>query len=93
MLKKDNMALGAAIGLVLPVLLYAVLRLIAVFVETGTEWTRPLEPDRMLILALVINVIPIRLYFVTYKFDKTGRGVLLATFLLMVAAFLYIRFS
>jgi hypothetical protein len=93
MLKKDNMALGALIGLILPALLYGLLKLISLFVETGTTWTRPFEPDRMLILSLLINVIPIRLYFVTYKFEKTGRGVLLATFLLMVASFLFIRFT
>jgi hypothetical protein len=36
--------------------------------------------------------VPIRLYFVSWKLDKTGRGVLLSTFLLMVAFFLFIRF-
>ena len=93
MLKKDNMALGALIGLVLPAIFYGILALIALFFETGTAWTRPFEPDRMLLLALIINVFPIRIYFVTYKFDKTGRGILLVTFLLMAAYFLYLRFT
>jgi hypothetical protein len=93
MLKKDNTALGALIGIVLPAIFYGILSLIALFIETGTTWTRPFEPDRMMILALVINVIPLRLYFVTYKFEKTGRGVLLVSFLLMVAYFLYLRFT
>ena len=93
MLKKDNMIFGAIMGLVLPLALFGILKLISFFVETGTAWARPLEMDRMLILSLVINVIPIRLYFVTYKFDKTGRGVLLSTFLLMVAGFMIIRFT
>ena len=92
MLKKDNIALGVIIGLVLPAVFFGILSLIAFFVETGTTWTRPFEKDRMLILALAINVIPLRMYFVTYKFDRTGRGVLFATFLLMVAFFLYTRY-
>ena len=92
MLKKDNMALGALIGLVLPGLCYGLLSLAAMLVETGTAWTRPFETDRMMMLALIINVIPLRIYFVTYKFDKTGRGVLLVTFLLMVFYFLFIRY-
>jgi hypothetical protein len=92
MLKRDNMALGVLIGLVLPGLLYGFLSLAAMVVEPGTAWTRPFEPDRMKLLALVINVIPIRIYFITYKFDKTGRGVLLVTFLLMVSYFLFIRY-
>ena len=92
MLKRDNIAFGALIGLVLPAIFYGLLSLVALFLETGTTWTRPFEPDNMLIFALVINVIPIRLYFVNYKFDKTGRGVLLVTFLLMVVYFAYIRY-
>jgi len=92
MLKRDNMVFGALVGLVLPGLFYGLLSLVALLVETGTAWTRPFEPDRMMLLALIINVIPIRLYFVTYKFDKTGRGVLLVTFLLMVFYFLFIRY-
>jgi hypothetical protein len=92
MLKRDNIAFGALIGLVLPAIFYGLLSLVALFLETGTTWTRPFEPDNMLIFALIINVIPIRLYFVNYKFDKTGRGVLLVTFLLMVVYFAYIRY-
>jgi hypothetical protein len=92
MLKRDNIAFGALVGVVLPVAFYGILTLIAMFIETGTAWTRPFEADRMPILALAINVIPIRIYFVTYKFDKTGRGVLLATFLLMFCCFIYIRY-
>ena len=92
MLKKDNLAFGAMIGLVLPGMFYGVLSLAALFVETGPAWARPFETDRLVLLALIINVIPIRLYFVTYKYDKTGRGVLLVTFLLMVIYFLVIRY-
>jgi len=92
MLKKDNLAFGAMIGLVLPGIFYGVLSLAALFVETGPAWAHPFETDRLVLLALIINVIPIRLYFVTYKFDKTGRGVLLVTFLLMVIYFLVIRY-
>jgi hypothetical protein len=93
MLKRDNIAFGALIGLVLPGLFYGLLRLLSLLVETGSVWARPFEPDKMMMLALVINLIPIRVYFVTYKFDKTGRGVLLMTFLLMAAYFLYKKYS
>ena len=92
MLKKDNIALGFLVGIVLPAVFYGLLNLVAVFIETGSALARPFEPDRMMILALAINIVPIRVYFVTYKLDKTGRGVLLATFLVMVAIFLFIRF-
>jgi hypothetical protein len=92
MLKKDNIALGVLIGLVLPALFFGLLSLVALLVETGTAWTRPFEHDRMMLLALIINVIPIRIYFVNYKYDKTGRGLLLMTFLYMILYFLFIRY-
>lgn len=93
MLKRDNMGFGVLIGLVLPILFYGLLLGVSHFVEYGSIWSRPFEPDKMRMLALAINLIPIRVYFVTYKFDKTGRGVLLVTFLYMVAYFLYRRYS
>ena len=84
--------LGAIIGLVLPVLFYGLLSILAMMVATGHPLSRPLESDRMPLLALAINLIPLRLYFVNYKFDKTGRGVLFVTFLLGMAFFIYIRY-
>jgi hypothetical protein len=93
MLKKDNFALGAMVGLVLPCLFYGLLWVVSRFVEYGSVWSLPFEPDKMKMLALVINIIPLRVYFVRYKFDKTGRGVLLVTFLLMVAYFILRRYS
>ncbi len=46
----------------------------------------------MMILAMAINLIPIRVYFVNLKFEKTGRGVLLVTFLSVLLYFLYTRY-
>jgi hypothetical protein len=93
MLKRDNIAFGALLGLVLPGLFYGLLRIVSLLVEYGSIWSRPFESDKMMLLALIINLIPIRVYFVTYKFEKTGKGVLLVTFLLMVAYFIFKRYS
>jgi hypothetical protein len=92
MLKKDNIVLGIIIGLVLPGLFYAILSVAALFIKTGPAWTRPFEPDKMMLLAVFINLLPIRLYFVNWKFDKTGRGVLIITFILVIAFFLFKRY-
>jgi hypothetical protein len=92
MLKKDNLVFGTLIGVVLPAAFFGLLKLISVFLEPGTTWSLPFESDRIYLFSLIVNVIPIRLYFVNYKFEKTGRGVLLSTFLLMVIIFLFIRY-
>ncbi len=92
MLKKDNFFLGMAIGLVLPALVFGILWVARLFTGTGTEWTRPFETSRMVILSIIINVFPLRWYFVKYKFENSGKGVLFITFLLVVVYFLIIRY-
>ena len=92
MLKKDNIAFGLLIGLLLPAAFYGLLSVIALFVETGSALARPFEPDRLMLLAIFINLLPLRLYFVSWKLDKTGRGILLITFILVMAFFIFKRF-
>ena len=93
MLKKDNIAFGVLIGLVLPILIYCLLWFISLLVKAEGVWARPFQPENMMILSVMLNLIPMRIYLVKYKFDKTGRGLLLITFLLVAAYFIYRRYS
>ena len=93
MLKKDNIAFGVLIGLVLPILIYCLLWFISMLVKAEGVWARPFQPENMMLLSVMLNLIPMRIYLVKYKFDKTGRGVLLITFLLVAAYFIYRRYS
>jgi hypothetical protein len=93
MLKKNNMALGVLVGLVLPCLVFGFLWLISLLVKAEGAWAQPFQTRNMMLLAVALNLIPMRIYLVNYKFDKTGRGILLVTFLLMAAFFIYRRYS
>jgi hypothetical protein len=93
MLKKDNIAFGMLIGLVLPVIIYGLLWFISLLVKAEGTWARPFQPENMMLLSVILNLIPMRIYLVRYKLDKTGRGLLLITFLLVVAYFIYRRYS
>ncbi|MFO7614606.1 MAG: hypothetical protein R6W71_08215 [Bacteroidales bacterium] len=92
MLKKDNIAFGILIGIALPAMLFGLLMLITFIAGSNTTWSRHMESSRMMILSVFINLVPIRIYFVNWKLDKTGRGVLLVTFILMVIYFASIRY-
>lgn len=92
MLKRDNITFGILIGLILPAAFYGLLSIVATWVETGPAWARPFEPDRIILLSIFINLIPIRAYFVSWKLDKTGRGVLIITFILVMAFFILKKF-
>lgn len=93
MLKRDNIVFGALVGLVLPVLIYGILWFISQLVKAEGIWAQPFQPENMILLAVILNLIPMRIYLVKYKYDKTGRGVLLVTFVLVVAYFIYRRYS
>ncbi len=87
MLNKDNLTLGLLIGIVLPVLVYALV--IAVLIPYGQVdgviyAPRPKVP---FLVAIVANLFPFRFFMVSKKHDRTGRGILLVTFLMVIAIF------
>lgn len=92
MLKRDNIFFGIFLGLVLPLALFSLLFLAGTLTEPGSAWARPFERDRMALLSMVINLLLIRLYFVRWKLDKTGRGVLLITFILVLLFFIFKKY-
>ncbi len=46
-----------------------------------------LRSTTLQLIAIVVNVFMMRQYMVKYKFDKTGRGILLLTFIYILAYF------
>ena len=79
MLKRDNVWLGAVLGLILPA--------IAVFfVEVLKKKLTFLEKDDLLYIGCVaLNLILVRYYFKIYK-ENTARGIISATF---ICAFIF----
>ena len=86
-LKKDNFILGAALGLLIPGIIFGLILLINyILVQTGITY---IYFDRKIhvLISLTGNLLSIRYYFVSLKYDKTGRGVLLMTFILFMLFF------
>jgi hypothetical protein len=81
MLNRDHYFLGIAIGMILPLVFYLLLWLMdmAVVAWLGKHMLR--EEEYLLLLSIAVNLFPIKYYFVNLQFDKTGRGILLMTFL------------
>jgi len=86
-LKNDNNALGAIIGLLLPIAAFGLLYTINHFIITSCNLDMFMRDSTMKLLSIVFNVIPIRYYFLKLKFEQTGRGVLLVTFVYVVVYF------
>jgi hypothetical protein len=86
-LKKDSFILGAVLGIIIPLILYGLILLISfLLVQMGITQVY-LDRKIHVLISLTANLLPIRYYFVTLKYDKTGRGVLFITFILMMLFF------
>ncbi|MCD4682140.1 MAG: hypothetical protein K8R86_02550 [Bacteroidales bacterium] len=87
MLKKDHYIFGIAIGIIVPIVLFGIIYLLNYLLVTTDIAKFYLDLQTHVLISLFGNLIPIRYYFVNLKYDKTGRGVLLITFLLVLVFF------
>lgn len=86
-LNKDSWALGAAIGVVLPVVVYIIV--IFAFAQYGhvENFIYTIRPKVPFLVAAFSNLFPFRYYMVNKKYDRTGRALLLVTFLMVILVF------
>ncbi len=94
MLKKDNWALGIAMGVLLPLVIYG---LIFFFVSRygvvdEIRGIYMMKQSTMQLIGIFSNLFTFRYYMVNLKFDKTGRGILLATFI-YAGVFFYLNLN
>ncbi|MCF8218632.1 MAG: hypothetical protein K9I29_01315 [Bacteroidales bacterium] len=78
-LKKDTFLLGIILGLLVPVVLYFIIFYVNGFLEdsTGKDF---LTQNTTMLISIVLNVFVLRYFLVNKNREKTGRGVLMATF-------------
>jgi hypothetical protein len=83
---KNSYPFGAFLGMVSPlflmVIFYLLFRMLPVSAGTSASWFR-----NYFLLSLIGNLLLIRFYLVNKKFEKTGKAVLLVTFLLVIIYF------
>lgn len=87
LLNKDSHVLGGVIGLILPVLGFLLVYGIIILVETLTGYVLIQNISKLKILGIAFNLWPIRYYFINKKYELTGRGILLVTFIYIVVYF------
>jgi hypothetical protein len=91
MFRRDSIWFGLVLGSVLPAVFYLAVTLIGRLIEPGTIMARPFQGYKPMLLSLVVNLILIRVYFVNLKMDKSGRGILLATFIMGLVFFIFFK--
>jgi hypothetical protein len=91
MLRRNAIGLGVAIGLLFPAMAFGMLYAAGQFIDPVSRYARFFAVPTLLITSIFLNLVPVRIYFVNLKADKTGRGILLVTFILVFVYFLVLR--
>lgn len=86
-LKQDSLILGLIIGIIAPWILLGIIYSIDYFLCIILDMPILISSSTMQLLAIVVNVFLIRIYMVSFKFDKTGKGLLVITFIYIIAFF------
>ena len=77
---KDHMLIGVLLGIVIPIILYAVL---LTFMEYALG-ENPLRESTIQVIALFANFPLLRITLSKYQKDRLGRGILLSTFVMAI---------
>lgn len=85
--RRDNFLLGLGIAIVLPVLTWFIIQGITLIFAGSTGDLFQKSTDQL--LSICANLIPFRYYLVKLKADKTGKGILLITFLMAMVYFYF----
>lgn len=88
-LKKDSLLLGIALGAILPGLLFLIIYLINTYVPNPETGESVFRISTVSILSIVPNAVLLRYYLVSLKADKTGRGILLVTFVFAIVFMIF----
>ena len=86
-LKQDSFILGLILGIITPFIMFGIIWGIDYFLRLILNMPILISISTMQLVAIVSNVFIMRLYMVKFKFDKTGRGILLLTFIYILAYF------
>jgi hypothetical protein len=88
LINKDNFFWGALMGFFFPAIVFIIIRLIASSAGNDQFAIKPLGEDSMQVYAIVANLIPFRFYMINKQLDRTGRGLIFATFVLVIIYFI-----
>jgi len=86
--KNDSYAFGTFLGLVSPIAFLFMLYYGFIFFG-GLLNFRPFILEKLYLLALIINLLYMRLYLVNFKLIKTGKSVVVVTFLYVILYFIF----
>lgn len=89
MLKRDSFQLGTFIGVLVPLAFFGLLYVINLLIESLFMMKDVIRINTLQLVSIAMNALVLRYYLVKLKFDKTGRGILLITFVYIFLFFFF----
>ncbi len=90
LVKKDNIYIGMILGVVTPIviffILWLIMKMLTLYVNDGQTI---LSAKTMLITSIFLNLVIYVKFIKKDEYDKTGRGILLITFIAVVLYFFF----
>lgn len=88
-LKKDSLIFGIILGAIVPWIVFGLLFAANYFLSSVFEKEYILKDATVKLVSIVLNIFIFRHYLVKEKFEKSGRGVLLITFIYAVLIYIF----
>lgn len=92
MYKKDHFVFGLGMGIIIPVFLFGIIWLMNYFLFQIDVAKYYLDLKTHVLISFFGNLFPMRYYFINLKYEKTGRGLLLVTFALVLVFFAFNKY-
>jgi len=87
---QDNLLAGTVIGVIAPWICFGILYLLnMLFRDVILKMPVLITTSTLLLISIVVDVFIMRQYMVKYKYEKTGKGLLVITFVYVIAYFVY----
>jgi len=86
-LRTDSIWLGIILGVLVPSITYGLFYLIGVFVDNASGKENVLNSETIGLISIFSNLFLLRYYLLKLKYDLTGRGILLITFVSTILYF------
>jgi hypothetical protein len=92
MFKKNHFVFGLGIGILIPILLFGFIWLVNFLLFQIGVAKYYFDLESHILVSFFGNLFSMRYYFINLKSEKTGRGILLVTFALVLIFFAFHKY-
>ncbi len=92
-LNNDNVSLGILLAVIIPLPATVVFALLLRLLQKNLHALEGVKDINMLLLGMAVNLVIMRYYLLNLKFMKTGKALMMATVLMILLFFLFLKNS